>query len=50
MYLPGLKDLVAEKLSRQPDEASYPDDTDTGHSGSGPHILHDPLGFGVVKN
>ena len=34
---------MADALSRQPVEAGYPDDSDTGNSGSGLHALQDPV-------
>ena len=38
-YLLGLKNLVADLLSKQPDEACFPDDVDIGEYASGPYTL-----------
>ena len=50
VYLPGLKNSVADALSRQPGEASWPKDTDIGYSNSRAHALHDPVVFAAVED
>ena len=50
MYLPGLKNSVADALNRQPDEAGYSNGEDIGDSGSGPYALKDPIVFISIEN
>ena len=50
MYLPGLKNSVADALSRQPGKIGWPYDIDINHSGSGPHSLQDPVGFAAIED
>ena len=48
VYLPGLKNSVADALSRQPD-LSGPCYIDIGDSCSEPYALYDPVS-GAIKN
>ena len=50
MNLPGLRNSVADTLSRQPSAAGYPDDINIGGSGSRLHALQDPVVFFAVKD
>ena len=50
IYLPGLKNSVADALSRQPGEVNYPDDIDIGDLGSGPRELEDPVTFVAIED
>ena len=50
VYLLSLKNLVADTLSRWPQEAGQHDDADIGESNSGPYTLQDPVVFGAVED
>ena len=51
MYVPGLKNLVADALGRLPDMAGSPDSDSFGReSNSGPWVLHDLLVYSTVED
>ena len=45
VYLPGLRNSLADKLSRQPSEVGQPDGGSIGDSGNMPRSLQDPVVF-----
>ena len=49
MYLPGLKNSMADALSRQPAEVDCPDDIDIEDSGGRPRALQHPVVFAAIE-
>ena len=50
MYLPGLRNFVADALGRHPGEVDLPADGDIGDSGSGSYELQNPLAFAAIED